>query len=244
MSLPLFLKPNFTYDLLRIGKSNDGGYLVGKSSLLSSDNLISFGIYDDWSFEKSFIKNNKNICVTCYDDQLKFIWLVKNALKYLKNIHKKNNFFIFFQKLFILIDYFIVKKKMSFIQKKIVSNDLKVFSKNKKNIFLKVDIEGNEYQILKDILDIESRLTGLVIEFHDINVHLDELQSFLKQLTYLKLIHIHPNNYGGIDNKGDPTIIELSFDRDPIVVSKNLQLPHFLDQRNNIRKNDLTLKFE
>lgn len=244
MSLPLFLKPDYTYDLLRIGRSNDGGYLVGKRSILNSDNLISFGIYDDWSFEKSFVKKNKNVSVTCYDDQLNFIWLVKNVLRYFKNIYKKNNFFIFFQKLFVLVDYFFVRKKMNFIKKKIVSNDLKVLSINKKNIFLKVDIEGNEYQILKDILDLEWKLTALVIEFHDIHLHLDELQLFLKQLKYLKLIHIHPNNYGIIDNKGDPTIIELSFDRDPIIVSKNLQLPHLLDQRNNIKNKDLLLKFE
>jgi len=52
MSLPSFLKPETSYDLVRVGKDNDGGYLAEKNSIYNSKYLISLGIFDDWSFEK------------------------------------------------------------------------------------------------------------------------------------------------------------------------------------------------
>ena len=39
--LPKEFKPTYQYDLIRLGKDNDGGYLVEKNSLLNSiQNLI------------------------------------------------------------------------------------------------------------------------------------------------------------------------------------------------------------
>ena len=76
MSLSLFFKPNHNYFLERIGKENDGGYLINSEAILKSDYLLSFGIFDDWSFEKSFKKYNKNAKIFCYDDiiSLNFIF--------------------------------------------------------------------------------------------------------------------------------------------------------------------------
>jgi hypothetical protein len=56
--LPKEFKPDGFYDLVRLGKNNDGGYLVCKNSIEVSDCLISFGINDDFSFEENF-KNKK-----------------------------------------------------------------------------------------------------------------------------------------------------------------------------------------
>ena len=60
--IPKELKPNSLYDLIRVGKDNDGGYLVCRNSVNNSDILISFGISDDFSFEEQFQKL-KNIIV-------------------------------------------------------------------------------------------------------------------------------------------------------------------------------------
>jgi hypothetical protein len=48
------LKPKHLYDLIRLGRNNDGGYLVEKNSLKVSKALISFGLSFDWSFGKDF----------------------------------------------------------------------------------------------------------------------------------------------------------------------------------------------
>jgi hypothetical protein len=44
---------------------------------------------------------------------------------------------------------------------------------NSKNIFLKIDIEGSEYLFLQDIIANEERITGMVIELHDVDIHLN-----------------------------------------------------------------------
>ena len=57
--LPKVFKPSGLYDLIRIGKNNDGGYLICKNSLTQSEYLVSFGINNDFSFEEQFFKYKK-----------------------------------------------------------------------------------------------------------------------------------------------------------------------------------------
>ena len=107
-------KPNYLYDLIRLGRNNDGGYLVGKNSVLKSNVLISFSIRDDCSFEKGF-KNLKNSKFLCFDyavgNKFRFkkfrrasrkffkeeIWLIKefffNICNYKKFFKEKDFFF-------------------------------------------------------------------------------------------------------------------------------------------------------
>ena len=58
MSFDKILKPKYNYDLIRIGRDNDGGYLVEKKSLENTQSLISLGISNDWSFEESFLNKS------------------------------------------------------------------------------------------------------------------------------------------------------------------------------------------
>ena len=44
MTINKILKPKYNYDLIRLGKDFDGGYLVSKDSVRGADYLISFGI--------------------------------------------------------------------------------------------------------------------------------------------------------------------------------------------------------
>ena len=52
------LKPIHVTDLIRVGRDNDGGYIVPKSIILKSKSLLSYGINKDWSFEKDFYNLN------------------------------------------------------------------------------------------------------------------------------------------------------------------------------------------
>jgi len=238
MSLPLFLKPKGYYKILRVGPNKDGGYLVGKKSLVNSKYLISFGIFDDWIFEKDFLKKNGIVKINCYDDVLSASWLFKNIFKFLINF--KLNLTI--KKIIIFIDYFFIKKKINFIKKKIISKDLIEISK-KKDTFLKIDIEGSEYRILNDILEIEKNLIGMIIEFHDVDLHLERIENFIKRLKFLKLIHIHPNNYGELNFENIPSLIELTFEKDPVLIYDEVQIPNSLDYKNKENSEDIKLKF-
>ena len=56
MPLDKIFKPFANYELIRLGRSNDGGYLIGKNSINNSEYLISMGLDLDWSFEEDFKK--------------------------------------------------------------------------------------------------------------------------------------------------------------------------------------------
>ena len=60
INLPSFLKYKSARNLTRLGRGNDGGYLIPKEDIERSEILISFGINDDWSFEKDFYSQKKN----------------------------------------------------------------------------------------------------------------------------------------------------------------------------------------
>ena len=85
--LKSFLKPKKKFNLIRLGNKFDGGYLVDKNSILSSKNLLSFGINDDWSFEKDFLKY-QNIPLYAFDYSIgKYVFFIR-FLESLQNIGK------------------------------------------------------------------------------------------------------------------------------------------------------------
>ena len=60
MILPKDFKPKFKTQLIRLGNLYDGGYVISEKALSETDTLLGFGLNDDWSFEESFRKYNKN----------------------------------------------------------------------------------------------------------------------------------------------------------------------------------------
>ena len=86
--LPKQFKPKYKYNLIRIGRNNDGGYLVEKDSILKSNSLVSFGMGFDWSFEKDFF-NYRKIPIHCYDHTIKYSKIKKYSRKSILNIFNK-----------------------------------------------------------------------------------------------------------------------------------------------------------
>lgn len=243
------LKPNYKYDLIRIGNDGDGGYLVERNSHNKTNFLIGLGINDDWSFEKNFNKPFIGV-----DNQLSLKFLFKRLLSSLVKFYTINGLkktLLYFKKFF----YYLNNKK-NFINA-FVSNynskDNSIISlewiinnyckKNIKSIFLKMDIEGSEYRLLKEIIKYQDLFTGIVIEFHDIDLHSKKIEKFVDSLN-LSLVHIHPNNYGGIDKNGDPLVLEITFADSPEPISNIIELPHNLDCPNNINQKEINLKFK
>ena len=244
MAIDKILKPKNKYKLVRLGDLHDGGYLIGENSLTNTETLISFGIEDNWQFEKEFQIINSNAKIKCYDDKSILKYIVKKFIIefFLLPYYFRLNFIKYFKN----IIYFLkIRKKIEFIQKKISYDDLKEILINIKNnnIFLKIDIEGSEYRVLEEIIENQSKIIGLVIEFHDFDYHKNIIYDFCKKLN-LSLIHIHPNNFSPRDKNGDPLVIELTFERNPRIVDDNLVLPHELDMKNNPLESDIELTFK
>ena len=47
-----------------------------------------------------------------------------------------------------------------------------------------------------------------------------------------------------MDNKGDPTVIELTFEKSPRKISENCVLPNPLDMQNDPETSNISLKFK
>ena len=105
-------------DLVRVGRDNDGGYILPKSIINICDGLLSYGINKDWSFEKDFLKENPKVIIHCYDHTLNLFSVLFFSLKsiFLTIIHAllidKIRLFKSFNSIYTIIDYFIFFKKM------------------------------------------------------------------------------------------------------------------------------------
>lgn len=245
MSLPILFKPKKNYKLIRVGKDNDGGYLLGLNSILSSNYLISFGICDDWSFEIKCLKLKNNLKINCYDNQLSYFFLIKNIfISFIRLFYLNSNFFQFFNYIKKIIIFSSIKKKINFKKKFINRYEFRKIAKSKKKIFFKIDIEGNEYRILNELLHIKKNIVGLIIEFHDIDLHQKKILDFIKKIN-LTLTHIHPNNNSYLDKTSNPRCVELTFEKSPIILDKKkVKLPKDNDMPCNPLLKDYKLKFK
>jgi hypothetical protein len=256
--IPNWLMPKYCYDLIRLGKNNDGGYLVDKNSIYQSHFLLSFGISNDCSFEDDFISLNPNIFCHCYDHSIslnfwkRYFWLVLGNFLFkgfrFKEVLLNYNIYKKFRKFFLKNNVLLINKKIgtghsnyySFISaEKIIKKIIKKY----KSIFLKIDIEGSEYEILDDLILYSKYFSGLVIEFHYVHLHLHKIFNFIKKID-LTLIHFHGNNYADLDAYKNPTVVELTFARNPKILSKNKKIPHPLDQKNDPNNKKIMLKIK
>lgn len=248
--LPNFFLFKTSSDLIRIGKDNDGGYLLSQSDLEKTDVLISFGISDDWSFEEEFLIKKK-VEIFSYDASINKKFFLKQIIQSLNRI---DNYKILFHWIKTLYKYtkFFSKKKVHHFEKYVgLDTDnyshctfLETLNKtNSENIFFKIDIEGSEYRFLEDLIKSQERICGLVIEFHDCDINLDKIKYFLKNFK-LKLIHVHANNYSPVNSQnGLPLVLELTFSKYSEKFNSYC-LPHPKDMPNDKNKPEIELMID
>jgi len=242
MTINKILKPKYNYDLIRLGKDFDGGYLVGENSVKEANYLISFGINEDWSFEKDFKSRNKDVKIYCYDDRISKKFLIKKFLDTLIYLPYKLNIKKLLKRFVNFFDYLSFSKKANFNTKVVSYGDLSEIIKDKKNIFLKIDIEGYEFRLLDEILENQEKIIGLAIEFHNCDLLSSKVYDFVEKFK-LNLIHIHPNNSAPVDKDGLPWVLELSFEKNKKVIDGINSLPHPLDQKTSSNYEDIRLNF-
>ena len=258
--LPKYLKPDQEYELIRLGQDNDGGYLVEKASIIKSEALIALGLGYDWSFEKDYhILTQKPIF--CYDHTVNYSSIKKLSRKFaasyffrsFKPKYFREKYFLkkLIKNIFLYRDY---KKFFSshaqHIETRIGSGiggtKLDKILEEKKNLFplfLKIDIEGSEYRILDEILVYQKNLTGIAIELHDVDLHLDKIKNFIDNLK-MNLVHIHAQNPAFVTEQNIPTQIELTFAKNAFAIGATAKIPHKLDQPANPNFKEIELKFD
>lgn len=248
--LPYDFSYKSAVDLVRIGRNNDGGYLVSQSDIEASDILVGLGINDDWSFESCFKKINF-IEVFAYDASISQQKFVKNFIKSLAKIYKPNEIIQRFNTITSYHSFFSdptnhhIKKYVGLEAASgdhcTLSDILHILESDK--IFLKVDIEGSEYRLLDEIIQYQSRISGAVIEFHDCDIHLQKIVNFISNFK-LRLVHIHANNFSPIRRAdGLPLVLEMSFSGNAKSFTSP-SLPHILDMPNSRNAPEIHLVFE
>ena len=137
MAFSKIFKPKANYHLKRFGKENDGGYLINPQVILKAENLVSIGIFDDWSFEKQFIKHNNKARIFCYDNLISFKFIFIRSLKRLILDLLKFKFKNIFKYLYLILDYLIISNKINFFKKTIKKKDIPEILCNFQNVLLK-----------------------------------------------------------------------------------------------------------
>jgi hypothetical protein len=208
--LTVFKSP---FEKKRLGKDNDGGYIIAEIPNIKYTTLLAGGIDNDISFEEDFLKK----------------YAVDNAYAFDGTINKlpKENTQITF-----------IKKNIGFSNDNENTNLHNIIDVNE-CIFVKMDIEGGEIPWIKSLNDQQmNKFEQIVIEFHWPFSNA-EIDVFNKINTNHYLIHFHGNNCCGtinhngvrIPNVFECTYLHKKYFTNPPELNKEL-IPSNLDMKN------------
>lgn len=173
--------------LLRLGNpTGDGGYSVPNHAMRNTDILYSYGVGDNTSFEEDYILRTG-----------------KTSHGYDHTIDFKRN----------ITNYTFHKEGLSGNKTDNTNNFLYHLKENGdegKNVLLKIDVEGAEYEWIynTDITEVSKSVTVLVIEFHNASCNI--AGSLDRLFDKYRVVHWHSNNFGGIVNNF-PEVPEITF---------------------------------
>ncbi|MCO7189413.1 MULTISPECIES: FkbM family methyltransferase [unclassified Pseudoalteromonas] len=262
------LRPNHCPDLIRMGNHFDGGYIVPKSHIEETDVLLSLGINDDWRFDKEFQALNPDCRVVGVDYTVGLGFIVRktlqNSLKSLINTllfrHDKRQKY-WTRLLNCVFFYSFFRGKNCHLQRRVskASDQLDISLDELINqhcgakddiIFLKMDIEGAEYQVIDDLCKHADRINVVAAEFHHLDTQTADFNHFIELIkAHFHVVHIHGNNYGKYADSIDfPETVEITFINKalaPDATVSQLSYPvEGLDFPNNPKKPDYSLAFE
>lgn len=223
--LPGRLAPVDGFALQRVGPAHDGGYVVATESIGPTEWLLSLGLADDWRFERDF-QRLTGADVTAVDATTgPTMWVQTGAVKALLTASGRrfraplseyyNN-----ESGYLRYRMFFGHESREHLRDWVgdggdgtVSIAELLERRPGAATFLKMDIEGSEWRTLGDIVSHQDRFTGMVIEFHDVDLRLERLEAFVADLNDFAIVCTTANNAGRVTADGIPTVVELSFAR-------------------------------
>ena len=153
---------------IRLGKENDGGYVIADIPNINYDIILSGGIDTDISFEHDFVSKYNSLCYA-YDSSIDSIDITHPNITF-------------------------IKKNINFYVNDLTTNlhdEINSYS----SIFIKMNIEGGEYAWIESLTTEQlSKFEQITMEFH-FTMSKTEFFQKLNQTHYL--IHFHGNNCCG-----------------------------------------------
>jgi beta-1,4-mannosyl-glycoprotein beta-1,4-N-acetylglucosaminyltransferase len=216
-------KPPF--EKMRLGRNNDGGYVICDIQNINYNLLLSCGISDDISFEESFCNKYNTTACYAFDGTIENINISnKNISFFRQNINNYND-----------------DKNTN------LHSTIEMFD----NIFLKMDIEGYEIPWINS-LNVKqlNKFSQIVIEFH-FPFSYKEVHAFdILNETHI-LVHFHGNNCCGVRNhKGVniPNVFECTYVHkrhySPPYIFNTDVIPGVLDMNNLSNINEIIIDYE
>lgn len=198
------------YDLCRIGKHNDGGYVLA-DYFVKDKIAYSFGISNDVSWDRDMAERNFEVFM--YDHTI-------------NGLPESNARFHFF-KLGITGEEEYNKTMYSTLKELMTKNN----HLDKKNMILKMDVEGAEWSFLESISEeILGKFSQIVFELHGVADYSlkDKVLNGLHKLEQThKIIHVHANNYSKVEYFQDmimPDVIEVTYLAKTAFLETDMQL--------------------
>lgn len=187
------------HDFVRVGKSDDGGYVMW-NDFLDAQIAYSIGIADDVSWDKSMLIFCPNIDIYQYDHTI-------------SNLPEENSKF-HWEKLGVCGRYNEMQSNLKTLTMLVDKNG----HNHEDNMILKIDVEGAEYEVLANLpVDTLKKFSQIVIEYHDLTnvTRGGNIISALERLNIThQLVHIHANNflpYVSVQGKVLPQLLECTY---------------------------------
>jgi hypothetical protein len=205
---------------IRVGSANDGGYIM-LDDFAELSCALSFGISDNDSWDLAVAERGVHV------------YQFDHSVEQAPSSHQYLKFF---------------KTRISTRQShgsETLPELIKLYSRKKSSdILLKMDIEGDEWEVLNDCPgSILKHCTQIICEFHNLH-RLGEAaflsiarEVFMKLSNNFIVVHIHANNCGQLFNIANialPDVIEITFvNNDRYIAKDGIELfPTALDMAN------------
>jgi hypothetical protein len=255
--------------LIRVGRDNDGGYVVPAHAIDTSHSLLSLGVNDDWSFEEAVLARNPAILITCVDATTgmarillktaqKAFDLLGNLLTF--RIAKLRRNCAYLAKPFLFHRFF---SRHPLLPLMVASRDapgevtlstlLERVTAGRKDrwVILKSDIEGAEFDVLADSSGRLTQVSLLAIEFHRLDLNWERFAACMKALMRdFHVAHMHGNNFDGyVPGTGVPITLEVTLINKALVKGSPLPSRHTYpipdrDMCNTPKRVEIQIDFE
>lgn len=229
-----------------------------KSVIAETEFLVSLGINDDWSFDEQFRRLNPDIPIHAYDYSISKKVLMKRTVETalracfgkapIEKVRREFRAFRSYGNFF--------RGPIRHFKERVynraegpldVTLDTILGRTKSDRVFLKIDIEGDEYRLIGPILEASDRIVGMAIEFHNTDpLRMVFVSSVRRLQEHFDIVHLHANNFQGIAADGVPEALEITFvaksERRSSERRTSLPIPG-VDSSNNPARADYRLRF-
>jgi GT2 family glycosyltransferase len=215
---PAAWQPVLPADLIRVGPTSDGGYVVSKASVKATEHLLSGGLSADWAFEEAFRTLNP-VELTVYDGTMGWpFWCAtmgRNLRLRLTDPHRAHQLASYrkYRRFFAGVGARHMDRNLGVAGPRAVSMGEALRRTGSREVFVKLDVEGAEYACLGEIVKYRKHITGLAIEMHGVRAHEHEISQFIAAMDSHALTFVRANNAGGCDAYGRAQIVEMNWTR-------------------------------